>query len=75
MSNSTFNYRYETGWQGHDGTLENTCDYFAKKLEAMTHAQNIFKPAHFKSTYVYDRCLDFTRWYDRKKWSRTQPST
>jgi hypothetical protein len=73
MSSSTFLYRYETGSQGHDGTLDNCCEYFAKKLDAMRFAQGLFQKREFKSTYVYDRCLNFTRWFDGQKWSRKQP--
>jgi hypothetical protein len=70
---STFEERYETGWQGLDGTLENVSEYFSKKVDAMVFAQNLFKRTEFRSTYVYDRCLNFTRWFDGTKWSRIQP--
>lgn len=77
MSNSTFNYRYETGWQGRDGTLENRGTYFSKKWAAMSSAKGFFEQECFRSdlqsVYVYDRCLDFTRWFDGQRWSRKQP--
>lgn len=67
---STFLDRYETGWQGHDGTMENVCVYFSKKAQAMQFAEGLFEKKQFKSTYVYDRCRNFTRWFDGSKWNR-----
>ena len=76
MSSTTFLYRYETGWYGKDGCLENLSTYFSKKLDAMNFAQRFFanEPENFAATYVYDRCLNFNRWYDGAIWSRKQPA-
>jgi hypothetical protein len=74
VSSNTFLYRYETGWQDDGGALENTGEYFAKKIDAMRFATGLVKPEHhIVSAYVYDRCLDLTRWYHQGRWSRTQP--
>ena len=76
MSSTTFRYRYETGVQFHSGTLENWAEYFPRKWQAMEYTRERASRCFLaRSGYVYDRCLDFTRWYDvtTKQWTRKQP--
>jgi hypothetical protein len=64
---STFNDRYETGWQHSDGTGENMATYFAKKLDAMVYAQGCFIQG-YRFTYIYDRMTVFLFKFDGCKW-------